>query len=982
MRNLKKILALVLAMVMAFSVMSVAGAFTDDEKFSGNYAEAAEVLEGLGVFQGYPDGSFRPDQTITRAEAAALIYRIASGDTGDANKELYKYNGPFTDVSAEHWAAGYINYCANGEYIRGKSATIFDPEAKVTGYEVLAMILRVVGYDANKEFTGAKWETTVATTAESLGITGSVKGISLRDAAPRQIVAELLFRTLVFAPMVKYTAALGYQPVVTTPVVNVTAGTTTLAVGGQTLGQKVFKLTCSERTTIDKWGRPGHEWFSDGDWIATIEEAYLAQYTTAVKECQVATDIGLFAYPVDYDAYTNGSKGIFTVEPTDTVNSLGAQGRLTEVYKDRIVMIDTFLAEVTKVTSAKYDAAGHLADYAYMTLHVYDADNNGYTEIVEISPVDFSYAKGDFVLLNAYTQGWNGSTYSGKIATKNGAAVYATNIHKANSFVGAQTSILVNAKQHIVNGTTYNDTNTYFKDDAAQTPFTNFTWFLDDYGNVIGSAKIAASYTYAILKSLYWNLGTPGYATATLIDAATGTESTVTVNKIDGDKNYGYKTDGTPENFDYDVLDATPLFSGINYGFNGQYAYVAPETFVVNNPYLGYALYRVETLSTGAVNLELATAANKPVVEYGTTTNLTRGGNSFSVGSKWYMVNDNTVFTVKNGNTYTQYVGKANVPTFQTAEVFIVNGTYAQYVYIKTSVVDNSTKNFVMASGNTYFNNLWNDKNIYVLQNAYINGVLKQEAVMTINKEIDADGDGTVDGNYLDYFTGSNGIVKNPNEPFYVTYDVNGYVNYATKFAATTQIVDGNTQLTTVPGTTNQYYGKITVDACKGNTLIFLNGAGEASLTLDVTNTTVVGTAIADVDDWDDYNVYVVYTAERGQQRVATQLYIIDTRFNGQPGDGPDYPYYVVKYQVAIYDEAGRLENTIHAATWYDAKDATGVKYSDLLAKMQSTVADNKWENVPGALEALLSLKLTDEDVAAINVDASTGVATFIYGIK
>ena len=161
----------------------------------------------------------------------------------------------------------------------------------------------------------------------------------------------------------------------------------------------------------------------------------------------------------------------------------------------------------------------------------------------------------------------------------------------------------------------------------------NFTWFFDSYGNLIGSAKIAATYSYAVLKSLYWNLGTPGYATATLIDAATGAESVVTVASIDGDNDaWTSAPNGT---FDWDTLNATPLFSGYTYGFSGTTALVAPESFVVNNPYLGYALYRVETLSTGAVALEGVNkgTTDTVVANYAEDVDITKGGTYFTAGS-------------------------------------------------------------------------------------------------------------------------------------------------------------------------------------------------------------------------------------------------------------------------------------------------------------------------------------------------------------
>ena len=87
MRNLKKILALVLALVMSLSLMATAGAtdFKDESQFNDTYKTAAEVLSGLGVLVGDPDGNFRPTGSITRAEAAAAVYRIVTGDVQDQN---------------------------------------------------------------------------------------------------------------------------------------------------------------------------------------------------------------------------------------------------------------------------------------------------------------------------------------------------------------------------------------------------------------------------------------------------------------------------------------------------------------------------------------------------------------------------------------------------------------------------------------------------------------------------------------------------------------------------------------------------------------------------------------------------------------------------------------------------------------------------------------------------------------------------------
>ena len=144
---MKKLLAMVLALVMTLSLAVSANAFKDDKSISDDYAEAVAVLNGMGVFKGYEDGSFQPKGDITRAEVSAIVYRVYTQDVKDAKASMYATYNKFSDMAGAGWAQGYIGYCANAELVKGYPDGTFKPYGKVTGYEVLAMILRAVGYD-------------------------------------------------------------------------------------------------------------------------------------------------------------------------------------------------------------------------------------------------------------------------------------------------------------------------------------------------------------------------------------------------------------------------------------------------------------------------------------------------------------------------------------------------------------------------------------------------------------------------------------------------------------------------------------------------------------------------------------------------------------------------------------------------------------------------------------------------------------------
>jgi hypothetical protein len=239
MRNLKKILALVLALVMTMSVMSVASAakagttYADDDSIT-NFDESIQVLTALGIFKGDDFSKIRPNDTITRAEAAALVYRVISTDVNDTQTKIYTDYNKFTDVSSDNWFAGYVNFCANGQYIIGNGDGTFNPYGNITGYQLLAIILRALGYGKAGEYQGNGWEITTATDARKLGITKNINESTLGQAQTRAAVAEMIFQGLTCTQTVNYTALLGYASTnVITSTVNGTLGYQNFGLRGQ-----------------------------------------------------------------------------------------------------------------------------------------------------------------------------------------------------------------------------------------------------------------------------------------------------------------------------------------------------------------------------------------------------------------------------------------------------------------------------------------------------------------------------------------------------------------------------------------------------------------------------------------------------------------------------------------------------------------------------------------------------------------------------
>lgn len=198
-KNLKKVISAVLALTLAMSsfvAMTTSAATFADVADTASYAEAVNALAALGAIAGTGDGTFKPDDNITRAEAATMVVAALnlSADAQNAGT-----TSKFTDVNTQaKWAVGYVNVGVAQNYISGTSATTFNPLDNVTYAQMLTMLTRILGYGDFAVSRGGYPDGYVT----SASIAGIVKGVAAgnEEAITRAQAAQLIWNA-VQAPM-------------------------------------------------------------------------------------------------------------------------------------------------------------------------------------------------------------------------------------------------------------------------------------------------------------------------------------------------------------------------------------------------------------------------------------------------------------------------------------------------------------------------------------------------------------------------------------------------------------------------------------------------------------------------------------------------------------------------------------------------------------------------------------------------------------
>ena len=522
---MKKLLALVLALVMSMSLVTISNAaFKDADKI--DYKEAVDVMNAVGVFIGDEKGNFNAKENLTREQAAKIIaYLELDSKAADA----LVGGATFTDVASTRWSAGFVGYCAQAGVVNGVGNSKFDPAGQLTALQFGKMLLVELGYDAKAAgMVGADWAINTSKLMAKAklmdGIDGSVNQVLTREKAAQMCLNALEAPTVEYdtkgSNIIVNGAEINFGASEPSYVTNTIAKEQTISSekltnnGGYTieLGEKLYK-NLKKIGTTDDFGRPATKWTWKSESVGTYADAADLSYTKAVKAGDIYKDLNLSdtVAAKNVTVWVNGEqvsaasldikKGSETkigAKLYDDKNGTNGNGVLTEVFYDDvadtmvITQIVTYIGEVAKTVKAtdKRDA--------YVVITAKTGDNNAYTmpkdsKGIKASPLEFetdeTFADDTYVLY----------TYSFKAeAVKSLAA--------AEKVEGYVTKTINSAKDEDKNngmtiaGTEYKMSLATAGEKLGNVSVKNdYTVYLDQYGYIIYVEQVQELGNYALV---------------------------------------------------------------------------------------------------------------------------------------------------------------------------------------------------------------------------------------------------------------------------------------------------------------------------------------------------------------------------------------------------------------------------------------------------------------------------------------------------
>ncbi|MBE7025373.1 MAG: S-layer homology domain-containing protein [Ruminococcaceae bacterium] len=279
---LKKISAVLLTAIISVASFSAAAAEDD----------ALLLLDSLGIFEGYEDGTYRLENNLTRAEFTKVA--VCASENRKAVSGALAVS-PYADVPHTLWSAPYIHLAAQKGYVTGYLDSTFRPDDYITYAEATAVFLRLLGYQ-NSDF-GAAWPRGHMEIAENLGL---CDGISLDYNAPitRGDTVTILNNLLdqnIKGQTKQYLTALGFSSIEDTVIIATADEDAAVPRGKVSTSAGTYKKNAA---------------FS-ADWIGCTGELYLENGDTVVAfvpKAQASKSYAVYSVLSDgIIAYKNGA---------------------------------------------------------------------------------------------------------------------------------------------------------------------------------------------------------------------------------------------------------------------------------------------------------------------------------------------------------------------------------------------------------------------------------------------------------------------------------------------------------------------------------------------------------------------------------------------------------------------------------------------------------------------------------------------------
>ncbi len=286
MKTLKKTLCLVLAVVMAVGVLVIpanaATEFTDDADIT--HDEAVAVLSGLSIVNGKGDGTFDPDGNFTRGQAAILLAQVVL--TPEDAALLTDTKADFSDVPVTSNYNKYVTWAVQEGYIHGYTDGTFKPNKELTGLDLAALMLEVLG----EELDSSNLKNFVALKTKEYGLSEGITAYSASKVISRDDAVQMMFNAMKYDPNgeTRYQVKIGdtdygtydtlTEALVMMRLLGDTNGQPTpVTVGNDNILNNTYNVT-HNTANKDIFGRPTTTWTKDAG-KKTEEDLYLEENT-------------------------------------------------------------------------------------------------------------------------------------------------------------------------------------------------------------------------------------------------------------------------------------------------------------------------------------------------------------------------------------------------------------------------------------------------------------------------------------------------------------------------------------------------------------------------------------------------------------------------------------------------------------------------------------------------------------------------------